>query len=153
MSTEITDRAIEVITPVVEALGYEVVEITYTKSYGEYNLTVYIFKKGGVTLDDCVAVNDALDPVLEANDITNGGNYNLNISSPGLDRPIVSLDDYRRSLDTEIEILFKVPMGKKKKVNGILLSYDDESVVLKVRDKDTVLRKDNFEVVRPYIKF
>ncbi len=146
-------RAEEVIVPVAESIGYEVVEIKYGVMYGENNLTVFIFKKGGITLEDCEKVNDALETVLDENDITDGEAYNLNISSPGLDRPVVSDDDYRRSLDTEIEIIFKKPLGKKKKVNGILVSYDENAVTLKVKDKEVSFERNNFDVVRPYIKF
>lgn len=149
----VIERATEILKPHVESAGYEVVEIDYSKSYGENNLTIYIFKKGGVTFADCEKVNDILDPVLEENDITDGDAYNLNISSPGLDRLIKSDDDYRRSLDTEIEIIFKVPMGKKKKINGTLLSYTETTVNLKSKDKEITLDKSNFDIVRPYIKF
>ncbi|MGN1042155.1 MAG: ribosome maturation factor RimP [Christensenellales bacterium] len=153
MKENIVEKATELIVPIVENLGYEVVEITYGKNYGENNLTVFIYKKGGVSLCDCEKVNDALNDVLEENDVTEGQAYNFNVSSPGLDRPIKSDDDYRRSLDTEIEILFKKPLGKKKKANGILIGYDENSVTLSVKGKETVFDKENFEVVRPYIKF
>jgi len=149
----VVERARNVVTPIIESLGYEVVEITYGKSYGENNLTVYVFKKGGITFADCEKINDALDGALDAEDITDGASYNLNISSPGLDRPVKSEDDYRRSLDTDLEFIFKKPLGKKKKVHGILLSYDENSVNVDIKGKPTVLEKSNFETVRPYIKF
>lgn len=149
----VVQRAASIVTPIVESLGYEVVEIDYSKSYGENNLTVFIYKKGGVTLDDCEIVNNALDEVLDNNDITDGAAYNLNISSPGLDRPIVTADDFRRSLDTEIEILFVEPVGKKKKANGILIKYDDDTVTLKANDKEVVYDRKNASIIRPYIKF
>lgn len=150
---DVVKKAEEVIVPVVESIGYEVVEIKYGVAYGENNLTVFIYKKGGITLEDCEKVNDALDATLEENDITNGAAYNLNISSPGLDRPIITDDDYRRSLDTEIEIVFDKPVGKKKRQNGILIAYDDTAITIKSKDKEVVLPKNNFKLVRPYIKF
>ena len=149
----IVEKAREILTSAVENAGYEIVDIDFAKSYGEDNLTIYIFKKGGVSLDDCEKVNNLLDPILEENDLTDGKPYNLNISSPGLDRPVVSPDDYRRSLDTELEIVFIEPIGKKKKANGILLSYDEETLTLKVKDKEVKFNKNNAKVVRPYIKF
>ena len=150
---QIVAKAKELLTPIIESIGYEVVDIDYSKSYGEYNLTVYIYKKGGITFDDCEKVNNALDEVLDNNDITDGAAYNLNISSPGLDRPIVSSDDFRRSLDTEIEILFVNPINKRKKANGILVAYDDDTVTLKVKDKNEVFDRKNASIIRPYIKF
>ena len=149
----VAQKAQELVTPIIENIGYEVVDIDYSKSYGENNLTIYIFKKGGVTLDDCEKVNNALDEVLDNNDITDGVAYNLNISSPGLDRPIVTKDDFRRNLDTEIEVLFIEPVGKKKKTNGILVAYDDDTVTLRSKDKDVVIDRKNASQIRPYIKF
>ncbi|HOO22303.1 MAG TPA: ribosome maturation factor RimP [Clostridia bacterium] len=150
---DVVSKAKEVIIPVVERLGYEVVDIEYKKEYGENNLTVYIFKKGGVSLDDCELVNNELDPVLEINDITEGASYNLNISSPGLDRKIVTPDDFRRNMDTDIELVFVKPLGKKKHTHGILVAYDENSVTILQKDREVKYDKGNLSVVRPYIDF
>ncbi len=150
---DVVSKAKEVIIPVVERLGYEVVDIEYKKEYGENNLTVYIFKKGGVSLDDCELVNNELDPVLEVNDITEGASYNLNISSPGLDRKIVTPDDFRRNMDTDIELVFVKPLGKKKHTHGILVAYDENSVTILQKDREVKYDKGNLSVVRPYIDF
>lgn len=149
----VAEKAKEILTPVVESAGYEIVEVDYSKSYGEFNLTVFIFKKGGISLEDCEKVNALADEVLEQEDVTDGIAYNLNISSPGLDRLIVSDDDFRRSLDTEIEIIFLQPLGKKKKVVGELIAYDDKTATLIVKNIKTVFNRDNFKIVRPYINF
>lgn len=150
---EIIAKAKQIITPVVVSLGFEVVDIEYKKQYNENNLTVYIYKKGGVSLDDCELVNNALDTVLEENDPTEGQTYNLNISSPGLDRKVVSCDDFRRSLDTDLELVFVNPMGKRKQTHGMLISYDDESVTIRQKDKDTKYERSNLSIIRPYINF
>ena len=68
-SETVRERAEQIINDVITPMGYELVEVTYTPGKNSV-LTAYIYKKGGVTLDDCVAVNDALDAPLEANDIT-----------------------------------------------------------------------------------
>lgn len=149
----VAEKALKVLTPIVEEAGYELIDVDYSKQYGENTLTIYIYKKGGITLQDCEKVNEAVDATLEEEDLTDGVPYNFNVSSPGLDRPIKTLDDYRRSLDTEIEIIFIQPMGKKKKVNGILIAYDETSATLKIKDREVKFDKDNFQIVRPYIKF
>lgn len=149
----IVANAKEIISPVVEKLGYEVVDIEYKKQYGENDLIIYIYKKGGVSLDDCELVNNALDEVLDKADISEGQNYNLNISSPGLDRKVVSEDDYRRSLDTELELIFITPIGKRDKTHGTLIAYDEICVTLKQKDKDIKYDKTNISIVRPYINF
>ena len=143
----------QTINGIILDLGYEIVDIEYKKLYGENNLNIYIFKKGGIGLNDCEKVSVAVDTVLEESDFSKGEAYNLNISSPGLDRLIVSNDDYRRSLDTEIELIFDKPQGKKKKAIGILISYDQDTITLDNSGKVTLYNKIDVKIVRPYIKF
>jgi ribosome maturation factor RimP len=151
--SNIVEKAKEVVSPIIEKLGYEVVDIEYKKMYGENNLTIFIYKNEGVSLDDCVLVNDSLETVLDENDITNGQTYNLNISSPGLDRPIISNDDFRRSLDTEVEIIFIERVANRPKSKGTLVAFDDETLTLKIKDKETKFDRANINSVKPYIKF
>lgn len=147
----VLERATTLITPIVENLGYEVVEIEFKRVGKSDTLTVYIHKQGGITLDDCVRVNEALDLPLEENDITEGGAYTLNISSPGLDRPIVTDRDFARNIGEEVEALFTTPLAKKKSVHGILVSHDDFSVKLLVKNVEQDYQKANIKVLRPYI--
>ena len=147
----IQERAEEVITPVVEKLGYEVVEIKYVRAGKKSTLTVFIHKKGGITLEDCIVVNDALDLPLESADITNGAAFDLNISSPGLDRPIVTDKDYIRNEGEEVEAIYIKPVGKDKKIVGILLGHDDENIKLLVREKERLVPKSNVKELHPYI--
>lgn len=153
MSLLIKKKAEELISPIIEKEGYEVVEVACDVKYGELNLTFYIYKKGGVTFEDCEKVNALLDEPLEALDITGGAPYNLNISSPGLDRPIISEKDFERALDTEIEIIFVKPEGKKKKTNGVLLAYDENSVTLSEKNVQKMIEKSKIFKIQPYIKF
>ncbi len=149
----IQERAEEIITPVVENLGYEVVEIKYQRIGKKNTLTVFVYKKGGITLDDCLVVNDALDAVLEADDLTGGAPYDLNISSPGLDRPIVTDRDYLRNVGEMVEAIYLKPVGKVKKIVGELVSHDDDNIYLiaKGKDKEVAVPKSNVKVLQPYI--
>ncbi len=147
----IKERAESVIVPVVEALGYEVVEISFGCVGKTDTLTVYIYKKGGVDLDDCVRVNDALDAPLESADVTAGRAYTLNISSPGLDRPIVTDRDFERNEGEKVEAVYVKPVGKKKQVVGILLGQDGDNVYLEVKTCRIPVPKANIKVLRPYI--
>lgn len=142
-----------IIRPVVEELGYETVDIAFKKEYGADTLTVFIYKKGGVELTDCEKVTSALDPILDELDFGNDG-YNFNVSSPGLDRPIVTPDDYRRNEGEDVEILFKIPQGKKKSVHGVLKEYAEEKITLILSNgKEMTFEKNNASVVRPYVSF
>lgn len=150
---EVSKRAEELFAPILNENGYEIVEIRFDKQFGEDTLTVFVYKKGGITLEDCEKINELLDPVLDENDLTDGKPYTFNVSSPGLDRPVVTDDDFRRSLDTELEVIFLKPKGKALKVSGTLVAYDDESLTLVSKDKTTVYKRSDIQTVRPYIKF
>lgn len=150
---EVSKRAEELFAPILNENGYEIMEIRFDKQFGEDTLTVFVYKKGGITLEDCEKINELLDPVLDENDLTDGKPYTFNVSSPGLDRPVVTDDDFRRSLDTELEVIFLKPKGKALKASGTLVAYDDESLTLVSKDKTTVYKRSDIQTVRPYIKF
>lgn len=132
--------------------GVECVEIKFFKEYGKLNLTVYIWKKEGISLDDCEAVHNIVSPSLDALDTLFPDEYVLNVSSSGLDRKIVTDDDFRRALDTDIEIV----NADKSKVHGILISYDDEHIELETSGKkpqNIIISRKNTTKVQPYIRF
>ncbi len=142
------------ITPVIEGLGYELVDAEYKTQFGVKALVVYIFKKGGIGFDDCIKVDEAITPVLETLDPSDGAQYNLNVSSPGLDRPVVTEDDYRRNLDEELEAIYiKRDSDGNKRVHGILVGYDEDSFTLSIDGKERKIEKSAIKKLQPYIKF
>lgn len=149
----ITDKAYEHIVPIVESLGYEVVDVEYKALYGRNTLTFYIYKLGGITIEDCVRVNDALDGPLEIFDITDGAAYDLNVSSPGLDRPIVSDRDFERNYGEDVELVFAPTLSKKKHTHGILKSHNETTVTIDEKNVEKQYERKNIKIVRPYIKF
>lgn len=147
----IENKAKELLIPIIEKAGYEVVELKYSTKGKLTYLEIFIYKKDGVSLNDCIFVNDLLDPILEEYDITNGASYSLNISSPGLNKSIITNDDFRRNLDVEIEIFLK-PMKKKKiKHIGFLRFYDDDKIEIENKGIKTKIMRIDVLLVRPYI--
>lgn len=131
-------------------LDYEVVEIKYSKEYGKFNLTVYIWSKDGIDLNACETAHNALNTVLDKYEELFPEEYVLNVSSSGLDRPIVTMDDFRRAMGTEIEV-----KDGKVKYHGILLSHTENSFVIRTTDKNSkeiTLTKENVKI-QPYIRF
>lgn len=149
-SETMRERAEKLISGVIEPMGYELVEVTYTPGKKSV-LTAYVYKKGGVTLDDLVAVNDALDAPLDAADITEGRSYTLNISSPGLDRPIVTDRDFARNEGVEVEAVMLTEGKKTKKEIGTLLAHDCDTVTIASGGATKVLARSEIKVLRPYI--
>lgn len=142
-----------VLTPIVEGLGYEIVDIDYKRRDGDMTLRLYIWCRAGITLDDCEKVHRAIDPVIDELDPSNGESYVLQVSSPGLDRPIVTDRDYERAMDTEIEVLLNALVERKKKWAGKLISFDSENITLMVNNKKIIINRALIKVCQPYIKF
>ncbi|MDR0751312.1 MAG: ribosome maturation factor RimP [Christensenellaceae bacterium] len=147
----IRERAERELTPIIENLGYEVVEISFLKKNSGFILTVFIHKPGGVSLKDCEIVNEALDQPLETLDLTGDIPYTFNVSSPGLDRPIKSMKDYERNLGIRVDVTFIENVDKKKKLSGILKSHNESSCELDVKGKKYILEKNNIKLMLPYI--
>lgn len=132
--------------------GFELVEFEFKKQYGKLNLTAYIWKKDGVSLDDCEYVHNILSPILDEYDDMFASDYVMNVSSCGLDRKIVTNDDFRRAMDTELEA---VDISGNI-YRGILCDYCDESFTLRSGGKygkDLILTRNNITKVQPYIRF
>lgn len=151
----VKDKVDKLLRPIIEGLGYELVEITYKKEYGTPTLTCFIDtdKEGGIGLDDCEAVSRAIDPVLDENDPTDGEAYNLNVSSPGLDRPLTLERDFVKNKGKEIEASFYAPYQGKKKLQGILLDWSETQVVLQSGKDIHTIEKKAIAVLKPVIKF
>ena len=129
--------------------GVELVEVKYFKQYGTPAVELLIWKKEGISLNDCEAVHKVVSDELDKFDSAFSEAYNLNISSLGLDRKIVTDDDFRRALDTEIECVDT----NKKKIHGVLKAYDSENVILSVGAQEKNIKRNNLTKVQPYVRF
>ena len=151
--SKITEKVQEMLDPIVVGLGYDIVEVEYAKKVDGYHLTVFIDNKDGITLDDCEKVHNAIDAPLDELDPTNGESYTLNVSSPGLDRPLKSDKDFERNLGNMVEVSLYAAVKKCKHFVGELLSYDSDSITLKVKKDEIKLEKSGIAKVCKYIEF
>ena len=132
--------------------GLELVEVAFKNEYSKLNLYVYIWKREGIEFSDCEAVHNLLSDKLDAIEDEFPINYVLNVSSSGLDRKIVSDDDFRRALGTEIEVV----INNKDKPHGILKEYDNEKFTIITSGKkpiEKVIERNTSMKVQPYIRF
>lgn len=151
--SKISEEVGKVVTPIVEKLGCYVVEIEFAKKANGDNLTVFVDKKGGVTIDDCEAIHNAIDEPLDELDPTNGKSYTLNVSSPGLDRPIVTDVEYERVLGEVLEVRLFKALDKKKVFVGKLLSFSPEEVVLETEKGEVKISRNLISKATKYIDF
>lgn len=132
--------------------GIELVDVSFYKQYGKLTVEAYLWKKEGIGLYDCEKVHNLFSASLDALEDDFSDDYVLNVSSSGLDRKIVTDDDYRRALDTEIECID----AQKNKTHGVLVSFDDENLVVKTdgkKPKDITLKRNLLTKVQPYVRF
>jgi len=133
-----SEEILSLASPAADALGVEIIELS-VKEKGEPSVTFFIdFKEEGraVDLDTCAAFHEALDPVLDEADISFGAAYTLNVSSPGLDRPLKSDRDFKRAMGERVECKLFAPMRGKKYFEGVLKGYDGNTVTLLIGDKE-----------------
>ena len=143
----------ELLTPIVDRLGFELVDVEYVKEAGSWYLRVYIDKEGGIAVDDCEVVSREADPILDADDCIEES-YILEVSSPGLGRPLKKDKDFARSIGEEVEVrLFRAVEGCKV-YTGLLNAYDKTTVTLMLEDEKTlVLERSNIALIRLALDF
>ncbi|KJV07077.1 ribosome maturation factor RimP [Methylocucumis oryzae] len=123
------EHLIELIEPVVEGLGYECVGIDYNPHPKHGLLRIYIDHVNGIMLDDCTRVSHQLSGVLDVEDPI-PGNYQLEISSPGEDRPFFKLSQFERFIGSTVQVSVYAPIQGRKKIKGIIEKVDGEVVTL-----------------------
>jgi len=121
----------KLVAPVVESLGYELVGVEYLPQGGHGLLRVYIDTEAGVTLDDCQRLSHQLSGVLDVEDVIKG-RYHLEISSPGLDRPLFAAEHFQRFAGRQVNVRLVAPINGRRKVRGVLQGMKDDEVVLDV---------------------
>lgn len=143
----------EKVTPVIEQLGYEVVEIEYAKKSDGMNLTFFIDNDNGIVIEDCEKVSRAINDLLDEINPTDDQPYILSVSSPGLDRPIKSDRDFKRNMGKQIEVTLFAKVNGKKKFEGELTDYNQDGFTIKVKDEEISFNKQQVAHIVPVIKF
>lgn len=154
MSRKVVLREVrEISNSIADELNFELVDLEYIKENGRYFLRVYIHKDGGVNLDDCQKMSEALSDKLDKEDPIKGAYY-LEVSSPGLDRPLKTDRDMERNLGKDIEISLYSSFEGSKKYEGSLIDYSDEIIKIENYDHSLVeIPRDKISKVRLAVKF
>ena len=114
----------------------ELVDVEYVREAGIWYLRAYIDKEGGITVDDCEVVSRELGDWLDQKDFIEDS-YILEVSSPGLGRPLKKEKDFARSLGKDVEVRLYRPINKQKEFTGTLKAYDADTVTLSMEDGTT----------------
>lgn len=125
------------VSPILEAGGLELVEASCKQGRGRALVQVFIDKPGGVTLDDCQDVSRELSAVLDVEDIIQGA-YSLEVSSPGLDRPLKTARDFGRNIGRMLKVKYKDAERKQRALTGRLTGVDGSAITVAVEEGEVV---------------
>jgi ribosome maturation factor RimP len=126
---ETLDKVRELLSPIMEQTGFELVDVELVKEGKETFLRVYIDKEGGVLIDDCQTVSEALSERLDEDDFIKE-QYFLEVSSPGLDRPLKTPRDFEKNYGKEVEVRLYEPLQNKKSFTGVLIRLQDGALLI-----------------------
>ena len=138
MAETVIKRVEAVVLPVLEELGLELVEVQYRREQSGWVLRLIIDKQEGVSLDDCVVVSREVGQLLDIEDFIEQS-YNLEVSSPGLERPLKSIADFQRFVGRMARIKTLEPIGGDHVFIGRIKLTEGESIVLEVGRKEVAI--------------
>lgn len=137
--------------PTADEMQIEIVEVEFKQ--GNAALTVYIDTEGGVDLNTCEKFHRAIDPILDELDPTFGGAYTLNVSSPGLDRPLKTDRDFKKCEGKRVEVKLFAPLKGKKLFEATLQGHDEHNVFLEENGESFKLEKSKIAKICQAIDF
>jgi ribosome maturation factor RimP len=152
-ASEYEARTERMITPILERLGFELVDVEYVKEGSMWYLRAYIDKEGGITVNDCETVAREMNTLLDEADFI-PDSYTFEVSSPGLGRPLKKEKDFIRNLGKQVEIRTYRSINRSKDFCGELKAYDDGSVTIVTDEgEELVFEKTDIALIRQAIDF
>jgi|TARA_R110002073_G_scaffold334916_1_gene525568 ribosome maturation factor RimP len=128
-----SDELNALLGPVVEAMGYEFWGLEYLQGRGAV-LRIFIDKDDGISVDDCAAVSHQVSGVLDVEDLISG-EYNLEVSSPGMERPLFTLDQYARYIGESLQLKLLAPIAGKRRLKALLEAIEGEELIVKAGEE------------------
>lgn len=147
-------RIEQMLEPTVSGMGYELVDVEFVKEGPNWYLRIFVDKEGGVTIDDCELVSKELEKVLDENDPIEQA-YFLEISSPGIDRPLKKKEDFIKFNGEMVDIKLYKPVEGSKEYSGKLVAYDenDGTVTVDIDSKSISFTKKEIASIRLAVIF
>ena len=137
-----------IVEPILQKYQFELVDVEFVKEAGSWHLRVYIDKEGGIAVDDCEVISRKLSDWLDKEDFIDDS-YILEVSSPGLGRPLKKEKDYQRSIGKLIDIKLYRAEDKQKEFTGVLKAYDEKTVTLAFeKDEEKTFERANLAMIR-----
>lgn len=120
--------------PIIEQAGYELVDLEYVKEGRDYVLRYYIDRPDGVDIDDCAQISEQISLALDREDPI-AHEYILEISSPGAERPLKTMEDIKKAIGKYVHVKLYAPIAKMKEIEGNLVAFADETLTIEYMEK------------------
>ena len=130
---DVEEKVRNLVEPILESEGLELAYLEFKKGRGRWYLRIFIDKEDGVTVDDCASISSQVSHTLDVEDVITGS-YTLEVSSPGLDRPLWRREDYNKFNGRMVRINTYAPIEGRKVFVGRLKGLEEERVVVEVDD-------------------
>ena len=150
--SKVVDKVYPLVEKYARECNVEVMDIEYAKKNNGYNLTVYITKKSGVDIEDCVKLHKLIDGPLDELDPTNGENYILNVSSWSAGKELKTEKEFLYAIGKKVSVKLYEAVQNLKSLTGELTSYDNNQIAIKMED-DTIIKIDNSKIASIVIVF
>lgn len=132
-----SDSVIKAVAPLIQPLfdeiGFELVDIEYLAEHGRWVLRIFVDKEGGITLDDCARVSREIGDLIDVKDFISH-EYVLEVSSPGLNRPLKKEKDFLRANDKKVKVKMAMPIKGRRNFTGYLRRFQDGTLYLEVEN-------------------
>ena len=136
--SQITQKVTDLIEPILDGMGFELVDVEYLSQHGRWVLKIYMDTDGGVTIADCARVSGEIGDVIDVKEIIDY-EYVLEVSSPGLDRPLKKEKDFTWAIGKKIKIRLVSPVNGRRNFTGFLKDFQDNMLHLLMEDKQIAL--------------
>ena len=138
------EQSQDILTPVIEALGFECWGIEYISQGRHSLLRVYIDHENGIFIEDCETVSRQLSAVMDVEDPISS-EYTLEVSSPGMDRPLFTLEQFAAFVGEQVKIRLRSPVEERRNFQGLIRSVEDQDVVVQMGEFEYLLPIDLVE--------
>ena len=149
---EIESKVVDLVQPIIDENSFELVDVEYVKEGSNWYLRVYVDKEGGIDIDDCVLVSRALEAKLDQDDFIKDA-YILEVSSPGLTRPLKKDNDFKRNIGKQIEIRLYKAIDGRKEFEAKLVGYDAATITVELSEEELTYHRNDIAMVRLAFEF
>ncbi len=138
VAERVTERVAAIIEPVIQELGFELVDVDFLTDRGRRVLRIYVDTREGITLDECAEVSREVGSLIDLEDLISE-QYVLEVSSPGLNRPLRKEKDFIAAMGRKVKVKMRKPLEGRRNFTGMLENFDNGVITLRMENNEIVL--------------